>query len=55
VVTASVNGEETVYTIGNREKPIRWISPADGDGDPTTSHYGWDADRRRWVKDFQPF
>lgn len=55
VVTASVNGEETVYTIGSRDKPVRWISSAEGDGELTSSHYGWDVNRRRWVKDFQPF
>lgn len=55
VVTASVNGEETIYTIGSRDKPFRWISPAGSEAGPTGPHHGWDAERRRWVEDFQPF
>jgi hypothetical protein len=57
VISATVNGKDVTYTVGSRDKPVRWITDgsAEVDGAPGTTYYGWDQRQRRWIREFQPF
>jgi hypothetical protein len=55
VVTASINGKEVKYTVGSKDKPLKWITPGADEGGDSHPSYGWDQAQKRWVKDFYPY
>lgn len=55
VIKASVNGKAVTYTIGSKDKPLRWTTPAPGESPDTVTEHGWDDTRRRWVRGYNPY